>query len=61
MGDSGGEPHVEDLMAAVALRFMNCNFCWVRKSLNGKAPAASIGVAGQIWSIQEVIGLLGSN
>jgi hypothetical protein len=49
---------VENLEHAVALHFMHYNFCRVHQSLR-VTPAMEAGVADHVWSLEEVIALLG--
>lgn len=49
---------VENLTAAVSLHFMHYNFCRVHKSL-GTTPAVAAGIADHVWTIQELVTLLG--
>ncbi len=51
---------VENLEHAVALHFMNYNFCRIHGSLR-VTPAMEAGVADRVWSLEEVIGLLDQN
>jgi len=51
---------VENLEHAVALHFMYYNFCRKHQTL-GTTPAVKAGVADHVWSIEEVLKLLGSN
>ena len=51
---------VENLEYAVALHFVHYNFCRVHKTL-GATPAIAAGVAGHIWTIEEVVKLTDSN
>jgi len=51
---------VEYLMHAVSLHFMYYNFARVHRSL-GTTPAKAAGVSDHVWSIEEIVGLLGSN
>jgi hypothetical protein len=44
---------------AVALHFMNYNFCQIHGSLRC-TPAMAAGVTDHVWSLEEVIGLLDS-
>lgn len=48
---------VENLEHAVALHFMNYNFCRIHGSLR-VTPAMEAGVADHVWSLDEVIALL---
>jgi hypothetical protein len=45
--------------AAVALHFMHYNFCRVHQTLK-KTPAMAAGIADHIWSIAEIVTLLGN-
>lgn len=51
---------VENLGHAVALHFMHYNFCRIHKTLR-VTPAMEAGVSDHVWSIEELVGLLGSN
>ena len=48
---------VENLEAALAIHYMNYNFCRVHKTL-GTTPAVAAGVADHEWTIAEVVALL---
>jgi hypothetical protein len=48
---------VENLEHAVALHFMNYNFCKIHGSLR-VTPAMEAGIADHVWSLEEVISLL---
>ena len=48
---------VENLEHAVALHFMNYNFCRIHQSLR-VTPAMEAGVADHVWSLEEVIALI---
>jgi IS1 family transposase len=48
---------VENLEHAVALHFMNYNFCRIHGSLR-VTPAMEAGVADHVWSLEEVVALL---
>jgi hypothetical protein len=48
---------VENLEHAVALHFMNYNFCRIHGSLR-VTPAMEAGVSDHVWSLEEVIALL---
>jgi IS1 family transposase len=48
----------ENHMAAIALHFMHYNFCRVHKTLR-VTPAMEAGLAGHVWSVEELVGLLG--
>lgn len=44
--------------AAVALHYMHYNFCRIHQTLR-VTPAMEAGLAGHVWSIEELVGLLG--
>ena len=46
--------------AAVALHFMHYNFCRVHQTLK-TTPAVASGLADHEWSIEELVGVLGSD
>ena len=48
----------ENRAAAVALYFMWCNFGRVHQTLRVK-PAMEAGVADHVWSVEEIVALLG--
>src|SRR2546423_12649475 len=48
---------LENLEHAVALHFMNYNFCRIHQSLR-VTPAMESGVSDHVWSLEEVIVLL---
>ncbi len=59
--------NLENHKAAVALYCMHYNFCRPHQTLTPAhqrhyptTPAMASGVAGQVWSVEEVCGLLGS-
>ena len=47
----------ENLAHAVALHFMHYNFCRVHQTLR-VTPAMEAGIAGHIWTLDELVGLL---
>lgn len=49
---------VENHAAAIALHFMHYNFCRKHQTLK-TSPAVAAGVADHVWSIEELVGLLG--
>lgn len=49
---------VENLRHAVALHFMFYNFCRVHQPLR-VTPAMEAGLADHVWSLKELVGLLG--
>ena len=48
---------VENLEHAVALHFMNYNFCRIHQSLR-VTPAMEASVADHVWSLEEILSLL---
>lgn len=44
--------------AAIVLHYMHYNFCRIHKTLR-VTPAMEAGLAGHVWSIEELIELLG--
>lgn len=57
---NGFSKKVENHAAAIALYFMCYNFC--RKHQTTKTtPAMAAGIADHVWSVAEVVSLLGSN
>ncbi len=50
----------ENLACALALHFMHYNFCRVHQTVK-MTPAMAAGVADHVWSVEELVGLLGSN
>jgi IS1 family transposase len=51
---------LENHACAVSLHFMYHNFAGVHQGL-GTAPAMAAGVADHVWTVEEILGLLGSN
>lgn len=49
---------VENHAAAVALYFMYCNFARVHQTLR-VTPAMEAGISDHVWSVDEIVGLLG--
>lgn len=49
---------IENHMAAISLHYMHYNFCRVHQTLK-VTPAMASGVADHVWSLEEVIALLG--
>ena len=43
--------------AAIALHYMHYNFCRIHQTLR-VTPAMEAGLAGHLWSIEELVGLL---
>lgn len=48
---------VEKHAAAVALHFMNYNFCRIHQSLR-VTPAMAAGVTAKLWDVEDIVGLL---
>jgi IS1 family transposase len=55
---NGFSKKVASLENAVALHYMHYNFCRPHISLGGITPAMAAGVAGHIWSVEEMVALL---
>src|SRR5882672_12764945 len=51
---------VDNLRHPVALHFMHCTFCRVHQTLR-VTPAMEAGTTDHVWSIEEVISLLGKH
>ena len=49
---------VENHAAAIALYFMYYNFGRIHQTL-GVTPAMDAGVAYHVWSVEEIVGLMG--
>lgn len=54
---------VENLMAAVSLHFMHYNYSRPHQTLTKKygrptTPAMAAGIAGHVWTLAEIAGLL---
>ena len=54
---NGFSKKIENHEAAVALHFMHYNFCRIHKTLC-VTPAMEAGLSNQVWSIEELVGLL---
>lgn len=54
---NGFSKKIENHEAAIGLHFMHYNFCRVHKTLR-VTPAMEAGLAGHIWTIEELVGLL---
>jgi hypothetical protein len=48
---------VENHEHAIALHYMNYNFCRIHQSLR-VTPAMEAGVADHVWSLEEIVALL---
>jgi len=49
---------IENHMAAISLHYMHYNFCRVHQTLR-VTPAMAAGLSDHVWSLEEVIALLG--
>jgi IS1 family transposase len=49
---------LEHMECAVALHYMYYNFARKHQSLKGETPAMAAGVAGHVWTVGEIVGLL---
>jgi hypothetical protein len=49
---------IDNHVAAVAIHSMHYNFCRIHQTLR-VTPAMAAGVTNRLWSIDDVIGLLG--
>ncbi len=56
---NGFSKKLENLECAVALHFMHYNFARKHQTLKGKTPAMAAGVADHVWTIEEIVGLIG--
>jgi IS1 family transposase len=54
---NGFSKKIENHAAAIALHFMHYNFCRIHKTLR-ITPAMEAGLAGHVWSVEELVGLL---
>lgn len=50
---------IENHVAAIALHYMHYNFCRVHQTLR-VTPAMEAGIAEHVWSIREIVDLLGA-
>jgi IS1 family transposase len=55
---NGFSKKVENHAYHVALHYMHYNFCRIHKSLR-VTPAMEAGISDHVWTVQEIIGLLG--
>jgi hypothetical protein len=59
---NGFSKKAANLEAAVAVHYMYCNFARPHKSLANpypRTPAMAAGVTDHLWSVEEIVGLLG--
>lgn len=55
---NGFSKKIENHEAAIALHFMHYNFCRIHKTLR-VTPAMEAGLAHHVWTVEELVGLLG--
>lgn len=55
---NGFSKKLDNHMAALALHYMHYNFCRVHQTLR-VTPAMEAGITSTIWSLQDIVGLLG--
>ena len=55
---NGFSKKIENHAAMVSLYFMYYNFARVYQTLR-VTPAMEAGISGHVWSIEEIVGLLG--
>ena len=55
---NGFSKKIENHEAAIALHYMHYNFCRIHQTLR-VTPAMEAGIAGHVWSIAELVALLG--
>ncbi len=48
---------IDNLEYAVALHFMNYNFCRIHRTLR-VTPAMATGVTNRLWDIEDIVNLL---
>jgi IS1 family transposase len=56
---NGFSKKIENHVAAIALHYMHYNFCRIHQTLR-VTPAMAAGVAGRLWSLQDLVSLLGN-
>ncbi|MBN2456245.1 MAG: IS1 family transposase [Sedimentisphaerales bacterium] len=54
---NGFSKKIENLYYAVALHFMNYNFCRIHKTL-GVTPVMAIGLSTHLWKLEDILDLL---
>ncbi len=54
---NGFSKKVQNLRYAVALHFMNYNFCRIHKTLRA-TPAMAAGVSDHLWKLENIVELL---
>jgi hypothetical protein len=45
----------ENLQAALALHFANCNLCWSHRTLKGCTPAMAARLVRKPWTVRELL------
>ena len=50
---------IENHVASIAIHYMHYNFCRIHQTLR-VTPAMQAGIADHVWSLQEVVALLGA-
>jgi IS1 family transposase len=55
---NGFSKKVENHAAAIAIHYMHYNFCRIHQSLR-ITPAMAAGICDHVWSIEEMVGLVG--
>lgn len=55
---NGFSKKIENHAAAIAVHFMYYNFCRVHMTIK-TTPAVAAGVADHVWTVEEMVGLLG--
>ncbi len=54
---NGFSKKVQNLRHAVALHFMNYNFCRIHRTLK-TTPAMAAGISDHTWELKEIVDLL---
>lgn len=57
---NGFSKKIENLQAAVALHYMHYNFGRIHQTLR-MTPAMASGISDHVWTLEEIVGLLGKN
>jgi len=57
---NGFSKKIENHIASIAIHYMHYNFCRVHQTLR-VTPAMEAGIADHVWSIEELVQLLGKN
>jgi hypothetical protein len=55
---NGFSKKIENHAAAIAIHYMNYNFCRIHQTLR-ITPAMAAGIEGRVWEIQDLVSLLG--